>query len=74
MYELLTGEVPFQGDSLAAIIYQITTKRHKPITQLRKRLPPCVKTIVDKLLQKEIKNRYQDGESIQAAIERCMKR
>ncbi len=74
MYELLTGELPFQGDSLAAIIYQITTKRHKPITQLRKRLPPCIKTIVDKLLQKEIKNRYQDGESIQAAIERCMKR
>lgn len=74
MYELLTGELPFKGDSLAAIIYQITTKRQKPVTQLRKRLPPCVKTIVDRLLQKDPKKRYQDGASIQEAIERCLKR
>ncbi len=74
MYELLTGELPFQGDSLAAMIYQITSKRHKNINQLRKRLPPCVKTIVDKLLQKDPKKRFQDGASIQEAIERCMKR
>ena len=74
MYELLTGELPFQGDSLPAMIYQITTKRHKNITQLRKRLPSCVKTIVDKMLQKDIKKRYPDGASIQEAIERCMKK
>ena len=74
MYELLTGELPFQGDSLPAMIYQITTKRHKNITQLRKRLPSCVKTIVDKMLHKDIKKRYPDGASIQEAIERCMKR
>ena len=74
MYELLTGELPFQGDSLPAMIYQITSKRHKNINQLRKNLPTCVKTIVDKMLQKDVKKRYQDGLSIQEAIERCMKR
>jgi len=74
MYELLTTELPFQGDSLPAMIYQITTKRHKNITQLRKKLPSCVKTIVDKMLQKDIKKRYPDGASIQEAIERCMKK
>ena len=74
MYELLTGELPFRGDSLPAMIYQITTKRHPSITSLRKRLPTCVKTIVDKLLQKDPKKRYPDGASLQEAIERCMKR
>lgn len=74
MYELLTGELPFQGDSLPAMIYQITTKRHPSITQVRKRLPACVKTIVDKLLQKDPRKRYPDGASIQEAIERCMKK
>lgn len=74
MYELLTGELPFKGDSLPAMIFQITTKRHPSITSLRKRLPTCVKTIVDKLLQKDPKKRYADGASIQEAIERCMKK
>lgn len=74
MYELLTGELPFKGDSLPAMIFQITTKRHPSITSLRKRLPSCVKTIVDKLLQKDPKKRYPDGASIQEAIERCMKK
>ena len=74
MYELLTGELPFKGDSLPAMIFQITTKRHRSITSLRKKLPTCVKTIVDKLLQKDPKKRYQDGASIQEAIERCLKK
>ena len=74
MYELLTGELPFKGDSLPAMIFQITTKRHPSITSLRKRLPTCVKTIVDKLLQKDPKKRYADGASIQDAIERCLKK
>lgn len=74
MYELLTGELPFKGDSLPAMIFQITTKRPPSITSLRKRLPTCVKTIVDKLLQKDPKKRYPDGASIQDAIERCMKK
>ena len=74
MYELLTGELPFKGDSLPAMIFQITTKRQPSITTLRKKLPTCVKTIVDKLLQKDPKKRYPDGVSIQEAIERCMKK
>ncbi|MFK5915014.1 MAG: serine/threonine-protein kinase [Woeseiaceae bacterium] len=74
MYELLTGELPFKGDSLPAMIFQITTKKHPSITSIRKRLPTCVKTIVDKLLQKDPKKRYPDGVSIQTAIERCMKK
>lgn len=74
LYELLTGQLPFQGDSLPALVFQITTKRQKPITQLRKRLPPCAKTLIDKLLQKEPKDRYPDGVAIQAAVERCINR
>ena len=74
MYELLTGQLPFEGDSLPALVFQITSKRHKAITQLRRNLPPCVKTIVDKLLQKDPKDRYPDGAAIQAAIERCQKK
>ena len=74
MYELLTGQLPFDGDSLPALVFQITSKRQKSILQLRKNLPTCVKTIVDKLLQKDPKDRYPDGAALQAAIERCQKK
>ncbi len=74
LYELITGELPFQGDSLPALVFQITNKRQKPINQLRKRLPACVKTLIDKMLQKDAKDRYADGETLLAAIERCQNR
>jgi len=74
LYELITGELPFQGDSLPALVFQITTKRQKPINQLRKRLPACVKTLIDKMLQKDVKDRYADGDALLAAIERCQNR
>jgi len=74
LYELITGELPFQGDSLPALVFQITNKRQRPITQLRKKLPACVKTLIDKLLQKDPKDRYMDGAALRAAIERCQNR
>lgn len=74
LYELLTGEQPFTGDSMAALMYEITNKRQKDISQIRDDLPACAKTIVDKALQKEPKKRFQSGEEFKQAIEKCLEK
>ncbi|MBE9515513.1 MAG: CHASE2 domain-containing protein [Proteobacteria bacterium] len=71
LYELLTAEQPFTGDSMAALMYQITNKKHPDITKIREDLPPCVRTITDKALQKDPDRRYQTGADMREAIEKC---
>jgi serine/threonine-protein kinase len=71
LFELLTAEQPFTGDSMAALMYQITNKKHTDIIKVRDDLPPCVRTITDKALQKDPGKRYQTGTEMREAIERC---
>ena len=71
MFELLTKKQPFSGDSMAALMYQIANTKQEDITKIRKNLPACVKTIVDKLLQKDPKKRYQTGAEVVLAVQRC---
>jgi len=72
MFELLTGEQPFGGDSLAELMYQITNKRHPNIAKLRTGLPGCTKAIIDKALSKEPEDRFQTGEQFAQALRRCI--
>lgn len=74
MYELLTGEQPFTGDSMAALMYQITNAKPKDISQVRKKLAPCIKTIIDKALQKDPAKRFQSGEEFKQAIDKCIEK
>lgn len=71
LYELLTAEQPFTGDSMAALMYQITNKKQTDITRVREDLPPCIRSITDKALQKDPGKRYQTGSEMRDAIERC---
>ncbi len=73
MYVLLTGVKPFQGDSLAAISYKIVNDKHPDILEVRQDLPTCVKSIINKALQKEPDKRYQTGGTMRRALLRCLK-
>lgn len=71
LYQLLTGALPFAGDSLATISYRIVEQRHVPIAKLRKGLPTCAGRIVNKALQKDPAKRYASGAEMAAALRRC---
>lgn len=71
MYELITKKQPFSGDSMAALMYQITNAKPEDVTDARKNVPSCVKQIVDKLLHKNPGKRYQSGYEVAQAVERC---
>jgi len=73
LFVLLTGQKPFNGDSLAAISYQVVNDKHPDITALRPELPACIKRLVDKAMQKKPAGRFQDGKAMKRALQRCLK-
>jgi len=72
-YELLTGTLPFGGDSMATLMFQIANEKHPDITQVRSNLSPGIRLIIDKALHKDPAKRFQTGEQLRQAVEKCMK-
>ncbi len=73
-YQLLTGELPFIGESMASLMYKITNEKHPDIRMFRPDLPACVSTVMNKALQKDLEKRFQTGERMASAIHRCRER
>jgi serine/threonine-protein kinase len=72
LYQLLTGVLPFQADSMATLMFKIANEPHQNIGELRPQLPPCLKKIVDKSLQKNVKERFQNGAQFAQALYDCL--
>jgi serine/threonine-protein kinase len=61
LYELLSGEKPFTGDSVATLMFRIANEPHPAVQSARADLPEGVQEIIDKALQKNPDLRYQRG-------------
>ncbi|MBF0567685.1 MAG: CHASE2 domain-containing protein [Nitrospirae bacterium] len=72
-FELLVGERPFKGDSIATLMYNITGTAPTAIKSIEPRIPSCVAEIIDKLLQKNAADRFSRGKDLIDAINRCKK-
>ena len=72
LYELMTGNQPFTGDTMATLMYQISNKRQTDVIRHRSDIPPCLRTLVNKLLQKDPDKRIQTGADLKEAIIKCM--
>jgi len=73
-YQLLTGELPFIGESMASLMYKIANEKHPDIRMFRPDLPACTSTIMNKALHKDLEKRFQTGERMASALERCRER
>ncbi len=71
MYQMVTGQLPFQGDSMAQLMFKIANEPHAPAQSLRPDLPPCLSAIIDKMLDKDFDQRYQRGAEVVADIRKC---
>jgi serine/threonine-protein kinase len=71
MYQLLRGELPFEGESLAALLYKIANENAPSVTRQRPDLPPCIGRIVKRAVAKKAQDRFQSGIEMATAIRRC---
>lgn len=60
-FELLTGQLPFGGSSLANLFYRITQVKHPSPCQFNPRIPKPVEQILDKTLGKKPDQRFQNA-------------
>jgi tRNA A-37 threonylcarbamoyl transferase component Bud32 len=63
-YQLLTGELPFGGENLAAIMYQITSAPHDPPTKYNPKVYKAAVAILDRALEKSLEKRYQQAKQM----------
>ncbi|HAJ70555.1 MAG TPA: serine/threonine protein kinase [Methylophilaceae bacterium] len=72
MYQLVTGQLPFEGDSMANLMYNISNQTQKGILELNPDLPPDLSIIINKLLEKDPNKRYSNGKSVAQEIGHCL--
>jgi serine/threonine-protein kinase len=71
LYQLFTGELPFNADSMAALAYKITNDKQKGIRRVRTELPTCLSRIINKALEKNPKQRFSSANAMAEALRRC---
>ncbi|MDQ8155665.1 MAG: protein kinase, partial [Gemmatimonadota bacterium] len=69
LYEMLSGEPPHMGNSAQQIIMKIITESARPVTDLRKTVPPHVAEAVAKALEKLPADRFGSAADFAAALE-----
>ncbi|HHB91847.1 MAG TPA: CHASE2 domain-containing protein [Thioploca sp.] len=72
-YQLLSGSLPFESESLTTLMFKIANEPHTDISEICPKLPDCIKQIVNTALNKEIKYRYQSGTQFAIALRDCHK-
>ncbi|NLA74050.1 MAG: serine/threonine protein kinase, partial [Deltaproteobacteria bacterium] len=60
-YQLLTGELPFHGDNLSGLLYQITQVQHTPCREYNRRIPRACEQILDRALAKDPAKRFRSA-------------
>jgi serine/threonine protein kinase len=69
LYILLSGEKPFQGDSMTQVVFKTAYKAHKPVAQLKPELRPDYDYVVSRALAKVPADRYQNGNEFAADLD-----
>jgi eukaryotic-like serine/threonine-protein kinase len=68
LYELLTGTVPFEGDSVTGIAAAVTSDPLPPVRERRPGLDPALAEVVERCLEKPVDRRYQSVADLAQAL------
>jgi len=71
LYQLACGKLPFEGDSMAQLMYRIANEPHTDILAIRPDLPQCLVAIINRSLAKQVVDRYSNGAEMADALRRC---
>jgi len=72
-YELLTGEKPFNGNSMHAVMHKIVSTEPEKPSDLNPAVPPALNQVIAKALAKSPTMRFQSADEFRKAIDVAMK-
>lgn len=68
LFEFLAGRPPFQGETVGAVLLQHMTARVPEVRGLGREVPRALDEILQRLLRKDPRDRYQSAEAVLADV------
>jgi eukaryotic-like serine/threonine-protein kinase len=68
LYEMLAGEPPFAARTAQAVLVRILTEEPRPVTDVRRTVPPHVAAVIGRSLEKLPADRFPSAEAFAAAL------
>jgi serine/threonine-protein kinase len=68
LYELLSGRLPFAGETLMEIALQVAQSKPTPLRELRPEVPPALEHVVLTCLEKDPDRRFASANKLAAAL------
>ncbi|HEY4811670.1 MAG TPA: protein kinase [Solirubrobacteraceae bacterium] len=72
LFEMLTGDVPFHGDSPVAVAMKHVREEVPDIQRLRPEVSAATAAVVERAVSKDLNRRYKDAESMLADLEEVL--
>ena len=71
LYEMLTGNAPFSGENVTALMYQIVNFAPPAPSAVNPAVPELLNFIVAKMLAKPLEERYQNAQELANDLRNC---
>ena len=68
IYECITGDLPFKGETPVSTIYKIINEKIEPVNKIVPDAPKWIGTVINKVLAKNKKNRFISGKEFSKAL------
>jgi CHASE2 domain-containing sensor protein len=68
LYEILTGQKPFKGETISALIYSILNDHPQMPSAINEKTPTLFDRIVGKALEKDPEGRYQNASEMETQL------
>ena len=69
---MLCGRLPFDGESMAQLMFKIANEPAPDILELNPKLPPALVAFLDRAMAKDADARFQTGEEFAQALRACV--
>src|SRR5688572_28153617 len=68
LYQMLSGKLPFEGESMAQLMFKIANEAPADIRSINPAIPPGLVAFLDRAMAKNPDERYATGEAFAAAL------
>ena len=74
LYQMCSGALPFQGESMATLMYSIVNDPPVDIKTVKPDIPPTIRKVIHNAIGKKPDKRYQTGKKLAAHLRVCLER
>lgn len=74
LYQLVSGDLPFRGESMATLMYAIVNEAPMDIKKIKPDISPTLRKVIHNAIGKKPEKRYQTGKKMAEHLKVCLQR